>query len=349
MLLSSCSGCANLVPDFDEETWRDRVAATNSKDLYAPHEKDGVFFNPWMPMEKKSFLSLLRWKLAPSLEYTEAEKTFLPKVIPDPVQRIRAAGDKDFIFWVGHNTFFIRTGGRYWLTDPMFSDRALLPERKTPPGISIDEILSITDQINCVISHNHYDHLDERSIRALPDTTRFFVPKGLKKFVTDLGKIHVTEMDWWETVDLEGGARLVCTPMQHWSRRFGQGFNTTLWASFLIKTPDVSIYFDGDGGYFKGYKEIGSRFPGINYALIPTTAYHPRWFMHYAHMNIDEAVSAFNYLGAAVCIPAQWGVFSLGDEPAGYPILDLRRTIAEKNLDPKRFLIMDIGGLHVME
>lgn len=347
--LSFCPGCSSLTPDFDETAWHKKVMATNPDDLYAPHEKDGVFFNPWMPMEKKSIGTLLRWRLAPSQEYTEAEKNFLPPVIPDAVARIRAAGDKDFIFWVGHGTFFMRINGRYWLTDPMFSDRALLPKRKTPPGITIDEILTITDQITCVITHNHYDHLDENSIRALPDSTRFFVPLGLKDFVTDLGKSRVTEMDWWESADLGDGTRLYCTPMQHWSRRIGQGFNTTLWASFLITAPDVSIYFDGDGGYFKGYREISRRFPGIDYALIPVTAYHPRWFMHYAHMNINEAVRAFDDLGAGVLIPTQWGAFSLGDEPAGYPVLDLGRTISEKNLDAGQFLIMDIGGLHVME
>ncbi|MEZ4565699.1 MAG: MBL fold metallo-hydrolase [Desulfobacterales bacterium] len=335
-------------PDFDESAWHDRVTATDPKNLYAPHENDGKFFNPWMPMEEKSIGTLLRWRLALAKDYRNGKN-------------LSAAGgsgrgrsnpgykNKDFIFWVGHGTFFMRINGQYWLTDPMFSDRALLPKRKTLPGITIHEILAITDQVNCIVSHNHYDHLDENSIRALPDTTRFFVPKGLKNFITDLGKPHVTEMDWWESADLEDGTRLLCTPMQHWSRRIGQGFNTTLWASYLITAPEVSVYFDGDGGYFKGYREIGRRFPGIDYALIPITAYHPRWFMHYAHMNVSEAVRAFNDLGADIFIPTQWGVFSLGDEPAGYPALDLRRTIAEKELDAGRFLIMNIGGLHLIE
>lgn len=348
-ILLSCSGCASIAPDFDESAWQTQTAQTTPQDLYAPHKRGGVFFNPWLVMEKKGFLTLLRWRLAPDQEYTEAEKQFLPKALPNPVERIRAAGDKDFIFWVGHGTFFMRLNGKYWLTDPMFSDRALLPKRKTPPGITIDEILTVTDQITCIISHNHYDHLDEESIRALPDATRFFVPLGLGNFIKDLGKQHVTEMDWWESVDMEDGTRLLCAPMQHWSRRIGQGFNTTLWASFLIKAPGVSVYFDGDGGYFKGYQEIGSQFPGIDYALLPTTAYHPRWFMHYAHMNVDEAIRAFDDLGASVCIPTQWGVFPLGDEPVGYPFLDLQRTITEKNLDPRRFLILDIGGLHIID
>jgi len=91
--------------------------------------------------------------------------------------------------------------------------------------------------------------------------------------------------------------------------------NTTLWASFLIITPSVKVYFAGDSGYFIGYREIGRRYPGIDYVLMPTTAYRPRWFMHYAHMNIDEAIDAFADLKAYRFIPTQWGTFHLGDEP----------------------------------
>jgi N-acyl-phosphatidylethanolamine-hydrolysing phospholipase D len=343
--------CSALKPDFDEEAWREKVLAAKTDDLYAPNNRDGVFFNPWMPMEKKGFWTLLRWRLSPRLKYTEEEKQFLPAVLPDPAIRIREAGSADFIFWVGHGTFFMRINGQYWLTDPMFSDRAVIPKRRTPPGISIDEIIDIADKktINVIISHNHYDHLDARSVSSLPDNTRFYVPLGLKEFIVSQGKHHVVEMDWWQSLELEKETSLVCLPMQHWSRRFGQAFNTTLWASFLIASPDVSIYFDGDGGYFIGYREIGRRFPGIDYALIPTTAYHPRWFMHYAHMNVDEAIAAFDDLGASVFIPTQWGTFPLGDEPPGHPGLTLQRTISDQELDPERFLILDIGGLHLID
>lgn len=325
------------------------MESAKTEDLYAPNHDGKTFFNPWMPMEKKGFWTFLRWRLSAAMDYTDEEKNYLPAVVPDAVGRIEAVNGADFIYWAGHGTFFMRLNGQYWLTDPMFSERALLPKRRTPPGIRMDEILSIADRINCVISHNHYDHLDKSSVAALPDDTRFFVPMGMKDFIVDLGKTDVTEMNWWESVDLEDGARLICTPMQHWSRRIGQEFNSVLWASFLIQSPSVSVYFDGDGGYFVGYKEIGRRFPGIDYALIPTTAYHPRWFMHYAHMNIDEAIDAFKDLGASVFIPTQWGTFKLGDNPPGYPAIDLRRTIVEKELDPDRFLILDIGGLHVIK
>ena len=107
----------------------------------------------------------------------------------------------------------------------------------------------------------------------------------------------------------------------------------------------MKIFFAGDSGYFIGYREIGRRYPGIDYVLMPTTAYRPRWFMHYAHMDIDEAIDAFDDLQARYFIPTQWGAFHLGDEPPSYPALELKRKIAERKRDPSRFIIMDIGQI----
>ena len=111
----------------------------------------------------------------------------------------------------------------------------------------------------------------------------------------------------------------------------------------------MTIYFGGDTGYFIGHQEIGKRVPGIDYALLPTTAVHPRWFIHYAHMNIRETLDAFVDLGARLMIPQQWGTFHLGDEPVGYPIVEMKRQIAERKLDPQRFLILDVGEPVVLQ
>jgi N-acyl-phosphatidylethanolamine-hydrolysing phospholipase D len=113
----------------------------------------------------------------------------------------------------------------------------------------------------------------------------------------------------------------------------------------MLVTPTATIYYGADSGYFIGYREIGRRYPGIDYALLPTTAYHPRWFMHYNHMDVREAIDAFQDLGARYMIPTQWGAFPLGNEPVGYAALELKRTIKERGLDPSRFLIADIGQI----
>lgn len=240
----------------------------------------------------------------------------------------------------------MRLNGEYWLTDPIFSDRALLPKRQTPPAINAADLKKLgSGKLNVVVSHNHYDHLDRKSIEALPGDARYYVPLGLKRFFTDLGKQDVVEMDWWQKNTHGRGVEVICLPMQHWSRRIGQAVNETLWASFLIVTPSVTVYFAGDSGYFIGYREIGRRYPGIDYVLMPTTAYRPRWFMHYAHVDIDEAIDAFDDLRARYFIPTQWGAFHLGDEPPAYPALELKRRIAERKLDASRFIIPDLGQI----
>lgn len=338
------AGCAAMKPDFDETQWRNRVKAEKVSDLYAPHAANGTFFNPWMPMEEKGFLRLIAWKFSAKRKYTREEKEFGPASVPDPLTAFNARPHADSILWIGHATFLLRLAGSLWLTDPMFSARALLPKRKVPPALTIDEISAISSPgLNVIISHNHYDHLDAASIKALPRNTRIFAPLGLKKFLAGLGKENVIEMDWWQALDLGDGTTIVCLPVQHWSRRIGQGINTSLWAGFLLITPRATVYYGGDSGYFVGFAEIGRRYPGIDYALMPATAYHPRWFMHYSHMDIDETLDAFDDLKARYFIPTQWGVFHLGDEPPGFPVIELKKKISERALDPSRFIIMDIG------
>jgi L-ascorbate metabolism protein UlaG (beta-lactamase superfamily) len=143
--------------------------------------------------------------------------------------------------------------------------------------------------------------------------------------------------------------RIVCLPTQHWSRRISQGIDTTLWAGFILIAPNATIYYGGDSGYFIGFKEIGKLYPGIDYALMPVGAYHPRWFMHYAHMDIQEVLQAFDDLGAKHLIPTQWGTFQLGNEPIGYPIIDLERTVKRQGFDSSKVIIMDLGEIIPIE
>jgi len=296
-------------------------------------------------MENRGLTDLLRWRLSPRDEYSDEEESHALEVIPGLKDRILAMPEGDLIAWVGHATFLMRLGGEYWLVDPIFSERALIPKRHTPPPLSVEEVKELPGKLNIVISHNHYDHLDEPSMKALPENARVFVPLGLKRSVASMNKKDVQELDWWQTVECGNGVKIVCLPAQHWSRRITQGTNRTLWASFLIITPSVTIYYGGDSGYFIGYKEIGRLYPNIQYALLPTTAYDPRWFMHYAHMDVKESIDAFCDLGATYMIPTQWGTFQLGNEPIGHAGLELKRLIKEEGLDPARFLMMDIGQI----
>ncbi|MCP3954635.1 MAG: hypothetical protein GY697_20805, partial [Desulfobacterales bacterium] len=338
-------GIARATEPFDEATWRRTVENQSVEKLYAPHFKDGKYFNPWLKMEEKNFWRFLKWRFSKAAPYTDAEKNFRATVIPGLTDRIISQPGGDFITWIGHATFLIRLQGEYWLTDPMFSKRALLPKRVSPPAMPVEDLKKLNGRLNVLISHSHYDHLDVDSLKALPEGTRIFVPPGLKAFIGSIfpGKIH--ELDWWESLDLKDGVKLVSLPAQHWSRRIGQPVNSTLWASFLLITPGLKVYYGGDSGYFIGYREIGRRFPGIDYALMPVTAYDPRWFMHYSHVDVPEALQAFADLGARIFIPTQWGTFHLGDNPPGKPALDLMKLRQSQNLDPARYPVMAIGQI----
>jgi N-acyl-phosphatidylethanolamine-hydrolysing phospholipase D len=344
-LVAALYSCLSHQP-FDEKRWREDVLSRDPRSLYASHKKGDRYYNPWMEMEDHGFSQLLKWKLlSKGQAYSAEEKTFLPAVVPDLKTRIEASGKSDFIAWIGHATFLIRVNGQYWVTDPVFSKRVLLPKRKVATPITMDDLKQVAPQISVLISHDHYDHLDKATIRGLAPVARAFVPAGVGSYMKKFGVKDTTETDWWQTIDCGNGVKLVCLPAQHWSKRIGEPVNSSLWASYLLITPSTTIYIGGDSGYFVGYKEIGKRYPRIDYAILPACAYHPRWFMHYAHMSADESVDAFLDLGAKNYIPLGWGTFALGDEPAGYPAMDLSRIAESRKLDSSRVKILGVGDI----
>lgn len=345
-LLVFLSSCLFKPRPFDEDKWKQTVESTRAVDLYAENHRDGEFFNPWLVQSDKSFFTFLRWRLSSSKSYSEDAYRNIPTVQTGLLERIHRLNEKtDFLVWIGHATFLLRLGGEYWLTDPILTQRALLPKRLSNPGLSLEDLEAFQGKLHVVLSHNHYDHLDVPTLESMPPGTTFYVPEGLEDYVSSFTDGTVHEMNWWESLRIPNGGKLTCLPAQHWSRRIFQGYNTTLWASYLIDVGDTSIYFGGDSGYFKGYKEIGQKYPAIDYALLPITAYDPRWFMHYAHMDTTEAVQAFQDLKASYFIPTQWGTFHLGDNPPGLPPLDLQEDIEKLRLDPARYLILDIGEI----
>ncbi len=334
---------------FDEASWRSRVALTDPAELYASHEKNGVFFNPWMPMEEGRLAQFLKWRLTQKADYTEQEEMYLPGREDRLLARIgEIPGDDDFLVWIGHATFLLRLSGAYWLTDPMLSRRALLPSRLTPPALELKDLAELEGPLTVIISHNHYDHLDIPTVQALPADARFVVPLGLKDYLSSHHGGEIIELDWWEHVRHDK-TLVTSLPAQHWSRRIGQGRNSTLWASYMLESSEVTVYFGGDSGYFVGYQEFGKKFRQIDYALLPITAYHPRWFMHYPHMNVEEAIRAFADLKAHAFVPTQWGTFRLGDNPPGYPMLDLEQHINAQGLDQDRYIRPHLGQVILLD
>jgi N-acyl-phosphatidylethanolamine-hydrolysing phospholipase D len=279
----------------------------NLSDLYAPHGEPGNFFNPWAPF-KSRFTDLLRWQLGKK----PYDKTIPPQipVVANDGAYLKGGGQPVSVTWVGHSSFAVQDGGDVFLTDPHFGARALLPKRLSPPGIPIGAVPS---DAFAVLSHNHYDHLDDWTVRHLPETIQWFVPLGLGEWFRKRGR-RAVELDWWQSAS-HGRWTLTCLPAQHWSNRLGMKRNSTLWCSWMLDNGERRYYFAGDSGYYHGFAEIGRRLPGIDVAFLPIGAYEPRWFMRPQHVNPEEGYQAFLDLGARTMIPMHWGCFDLTDEP----------------------------------
>jgi L-ascorbate metabolism protein UlaG (beta-lactamase superfamily) len=232
--------------------------------------------------------------------------------------------------------------------DPVLSPRILGAGRRlTPPGLDRLPPLDLL-----LISHNHYDHLDAPTVRTLPRNTPVVAPGGLGRWFRYRGFTAVTELDWWESVRL-GELEVTFVPAHHWSRRGLFDHCATLWGGWVLTAPDrrlsqrsdcgLRVYHAGDSAYGPSFAEIGSRFPGIDAALLPVGAYAPRWFMRTMHVDPEEAVQAVQDVGAGVMVPMHWGTFWLSREPALEPIERTRAAWARAGRDPADLWDLAVG------
>ena len=257
----------------------------------------------------------------------------------------RAHPTQLLITWVGHSSLLIQIGGLNVLTDPMWSERASPvrfagPRRWVAPGVAFDELPPIDVVLQ---SHNHYDHLDDVTVRRLarahPNATWVF-PLQLGAFARQRGvRGTILELDWWQECAI-GSLRVAATPAMHFSSRGIGDRGDTLWCGYaLYESGGRRVYFAGDTGFHPEFEPIGERYGPFDVALLPIGAYEPRWFMRYLHMNPEEAVEAFRLVHARAMVPIHWGTFKLTDEAmdepprraraawlaAGLPIADYRQ------------------------
>jgi N-acyl-phosphatidylethanolamine-hydrolysing phospholipase D len=262
---------------------------------------------------------------------------------------LRANGSDATATWIGHSTFLVQLDGVNILTDPHWSERASPlrfagPRRMIAPGLRFEDLPPIQA---VVISHDHYDHLDEETVRRIARTHAqavFVVPLGLREFLADLGITRVVELDWWEST-LVAGLTFVCTPAQHSSGRALTDQNRRLWASWAI-LGTKRLFFAGDTGYFPELKDIGDRLGPFQLAAVPIGGYSSFPTRHPNHVNPEEAVQLFADVGGELLVPMHWATFDMNIEPFAEPPRRLLREAQRRALEERIKILAPGQTLH---
>lgn len=214
---------------------------------------------------------------------------------------------------LGHSTLLIKIEGQNWLLDPVFSERAspfsfMGPKRFHQPPIELESLPHID---GVIISHNHYDHMDEYSIKQLKDKVDvFLMPLGNAAQLHEWGvpRKKVFELDWWQSKQV-GNLEIISTPAQHFSGRGLSDRDQALWSSWVLKSENSSVFFSGDTGYFDGFKAIGEKYGPFDITLMETGAYDKDW--PEVHMSPEESIQAHKDLQGKKMLPIHNGTFDL--------------------------------------
>ena len=288
----------------------------------------------------KSFREFLKWSFT-------NKKPELVAIDSSDEWKELTPNSTDYLVWIGHATYLINKNGLTILTDPVFSKRASPvrfagPKRLIPPAIPIDKLPKI-DVVT--VSHNHYDHLDLRSLKMIykanPDAI-FLVPKGDKRRLERRGIENVKEFLWWEEIEING-SKFTFTPVQHWSARGIADRNKSLWGGWFMELKTESIYHAGDTGYSGDFIETKKRLGSPSLSLIPVGAYAPRWFMKTNHVNPPEAIQVALDLESKRNFGMHWGTFQLTDEAIMEPPELLKQSLKELGLSEEFFRVLTPG------
>ena len=246
-----------------------------------------------------------------------------PLPLVNPIDRWKRPPETGLrVTWLGHSTLLIEIDGVRLLTDPVWGQRASPlpfagPKRFHPPPAPLTALPSI-DAV--IISHDHYDHLDRSTIRALANSRVPFIASlgvGAHLEKWDVPAERITELDWWETTTVKG-VTITASPAQHFSGRGIKDRNTTLWSSFHLRGPKHSFFYGADTGLTREYVDIARRFGPFDMVALEIGAYHPSWGD--IHLGPDNALAAYAMLGSGVFLPIHWGTFNLAVHPWDEPI-----------------------------
>jgi len=269
----------------------------------------------------------------------------LPSARPN-LNALRANGHEATVTWIGHATLLVQLDGVNFLTDPTWAGRSgpfggLVGVRRfTPPPFPLEDLPPIDFVL---ISHDHYDHLDEPTVRRLAEKfdPTFVVSLGIKAWLAERHITNAVELGWGQSVKIKG-LTVVCTPSQHGSGRTLIDQGRRLWASWAV-LGSQRFYFAGDTGYFSHFKQIGEALGPFDLAALPIGSYTPRKIAGPVHISPEEALQAWSDLGAKRFIGIHWGTFMLAREPYDEPPRRLAAEVARRGLDPSAIWITRPG------
>ncbi|BCL60355.1 MBL fold metallo-hydrolase [Desulfomarina profundi] len=297
---------------------------------------------------RTSFLKWLKMRLKEG-RYPGINPLDLQKIVVKPDRKlIFSPADQPRATWIGHATVLIQYGQINILTDPHFTAWPapvdfFIPTRHTRPALSYEELVDI-DFI--VISHNHYDHLDHRTVKLFGNSVTWFVPWGLKRWFKKQGidSCNIVESEWWQSHTYNKDVTVTFTPAVHWSKRTPWDTNKSLWGSWSIRIMDFTCWFGGDTAYDSMlFKEIGQRTGPYDLALIPIGAYGPRYFMLSQHVDPAQAILIHRDIISKLSIPIHWGTFQLTHEPFFEPPRLLKTILKSEKYEKTQFFPIRIG------
>jgi N-acyl-phosphatidylethanolamine-hydrolysing phospholipase D len=333
-------GAAGSLP-AERETLRGVVESRPSD---SPRTRT-VYRNQDPHFTRGPFMSRLH-TLATGMTWLVAEHRVaaLPAALPD-LERLRSGRGAPSVTWVGHATVLVQLDGVTFLTDPNWSQVAgpfgvIGVNRYTPPGIRFEDLPRIDFVL---ISHDHYDHLDEGTVKRLAQTfnPRFLVPRGIGAWLRDRDITNVEELDWGERTRVKG-LTVVCTPAQHGSGRTLADQGRRLWSSWAV-LGSKRFYFGGDTGYYEHFRETGNALGPFDLAALPIGSYTPRATSRAVHMNPEEALQAWQDLRAQEFLGIHWGTFALAREPYDEPPARIAAEVARRGLPAERIWVPKPG------
>jgi L-ascorbate metabolism protein UlaG (beta-lactamase superfamily) len=228
--------------------------------------------------------------------------------------------DRFEINWFGHSSYLIRVRHKTILVDPVLSGYAS-PFSFSTRAFSGSDVYKPEDMPNVdllILSHDHYDHLDFNTLRAMkPRIRQIICPIGVGAHLEFWGfeKSKITELSWWDSTEIEN-FRITSTPAQHFSGRLFKRAQS-LWSSFVLEDALGRLFLGGDSGYGNHFAEIGEKFGPFDLAILESGQYNDAWSG--IHMSPEETVKASLDLKASLLLPVHWGKFTLAmhawDEP----------------------------------